>query len=163
MKHYIENILDYTYPLFRRFFDKTTFRYAACGGMNTLFDIFLFFINYNFVFHKENVNLQFVVITPHIASFLLAFLISFPTGFFLMRLIVFQESQLKGRIQFFRYFITVLVAVLLNYIFLKVLVEKIGLFPTVAKVITTFFVVTFSYFSQRNFSFSKSHSNSQEK
>jgi putative flippase GtrA len=79
-----------------------------------------------------------------------------------MRFIVFQESPLKGRVQFFRYFVTVLIAVLLNYVFLKVLVEKIGLYPTVAKVITTFFVVTFSYFSQRNFSFSNSQSNSQQ-
>ncbi len=162
MKYYIENILDFTYPLFKRFFDKTTYRYAACGGINTLFDIFLFFINYNFVFKKENFNLQFVVISPHIASFLLAFLISFPTGFFLMRFVVFQESTLKGRIQFFRYFVTVMVAVLLNYVFLKVLVEKIGLFPTVAKIITTFFVVAFSYISQRNFSFSNSQKNTQQ-
>jgi putative flippase GtrA len=162
LKYYIENILDFTYPFFRRFFDKTTFRYAACGGVNTLFDIFLFFINYNFVFQKENLNLQFVVISPHIASFLLAFLISFPTGFFLMRFVVFQESTLKGRIQFFRYFVTVMVAVLLNYVFLKVLVEKIGLFPTIAKIITTFFVVAFSYISQRNFSFSNSQNNTQQ-
>jgi putative flippase GtrA len=162
LKYYIENILDFTYPLFKRFFDKTTYRYAACGGINTLFDIFLFFINYNFVFKKENFNLQFVVISPHIASFLLAFLISFPTGFFLMRFVVFQESTLKGRIQFFRYFVTVMVAVLLNYVFLKVLVEKIGLFPTVAKIITTFFVVAFSYISQRNFSFSNSQKNTQQ-
>lgn len=156
MRHYIENILDFTYPFFRRFFDRTTFRYAACGGVNTLFDIFLFFINYNFVFQKKNLDLHFIVISPHIASFLLAFLISFPTGFFLMRFVVFQESTLKGRIQFFRYFVTVMFAVLLNYIFLKILVEKIGLFPTVAKVITTFFVVAFSYISQRKFSFSNS-------
>jgi putative flippase GtrA len=162
LKYYIESILDFTYPFFRRFFDKTTFRYAACGGVNTLFDIFLFFINYNIVFKKENLDLSFIVISPHIASFLFAFLISFPTGFFLMRYVVFQESTLKGRIQFFRYFVTVMVAVLLNYVFLKVLVEKIGLFPTVAKVITTFFVVAFSYISQRNFSFSNSQTTTQQ-
>jgi putative flippase GtrA len=114
------------------------------------------------VFHKEDVNLHFLVITPHIASFLLAFIITFPIGFFLMRFIVFQESSLKGRVQFFRYFISVLIALLLNYIFLKILVEKVGIFPTIAKVITTFFVVIFSYFSQRNFSFRNSEINSSE-
>jgi putative flippase GtrA len=162
LKYYIESILDFAYPFFRRFFDKTTFRYAACGGVNTLFDIFLFFINYNFVFQKENLDLDFIVISPHIASFLFAFIISFPTGFVLMRFVVFQESTLKGRIQFFRYFVTVIVAVLLNYVFLKVLVEKIGLFPTIAKIITTFFVVAFSYITQRNFSFSNSQTNTQK-
>jgi putative flippase GtrA len=42
---------------------------------------------------------------------------------------------------------------LLNYIFLKLLVEELKLYPTVSKIITTFFVVGFSYVSQRNFSF----------
>jgi hypothetical protein len=121
-----------------------------------MFDIFLFFINYNFVFRKQNFDLHFIVVSPHIASFILAFLISFPTGFLLMRFVVFQESSLKGRIQFFRYFITVLIAVILNYVFLKVLVEKVGFYPTIAKIITTFFVVAFSYISQRNFSFKNS-------
>ncbi len=162
MKQFIEVILDFTYPFFKRLFDKTTFRYAACGGANTFFDIFLFFVNYNFVFHKENIDLNFIVISPHIASFLLAFIISFPTGFLLMRFVVFQESSIKGRVQFFRYFLTVLIALLLNYVFLKVLVEKIGLFPTVAKVITTFFVVAFSYISQRNFSFKNTPVNSSQ-
>jgi hypothetical protein len=46
--------------------------------------------------------LPFVVISPHIAAFLLAFIVSFPTGFLLMRFIVFQESALRGRVQLFR-------------------------------------------------------------
>lgn len=150
---FIENILDFFYPFFKRFFDKTTFRYAACGGANTVFDISLFFVSYNFILKKQNLDLHLLVISPHIAAFLLAFLISFPTGFFLMRLVVFQESSLKGRIQFFRYLLTVSFSLFLNYLFLKIFVDKLHIFPTIAKVMTTFIVVGFSYVSQRNFSF----------
>lgn len=153
MKLIIETLLDFFYPMFRPFFDRTTFRYAACGGANTIFDIFLFFLSYNFILERQVLDLHFVILSPHIAAFLMAFLISFPVGFLLMRYIVFQESQLKGRIQFFRYFTTVTVSLFLNYVFLKFFVEQIGLFPTVAKIITTFFVVAFSYFSQKHFSF----------
>ena len=153
MKLFIENILDSFYPLFKRFFTKRTFRYAACGGTNTLFDILLFFVNYNFILHKEVLNLSIVVISPHIAAFLLAFLISFPTGFLLMRYIVFTESPLKGRIQFFRYFVTVSFSIFLNYVFLKLFVEHFHIYPTISKVITTFIVIGFSYMLQRNFSF----------
>lgn len=153
MKLFIEKGLDFFYPLFKRFFSKTTFRYAACGGANTLFDIFLFFVNYNFILKKQILNLGIVSISPHIAAFLLAFLISFPTGFFLMRYIVFIESPLKGRIQFFRYFITVSFSLFLNYIFLKLFVEYFLIYPTISKVMTTFIVVGFSYVLQRNFSF----------
>jgi putative flippase GtrA len=153
LKLHIETILDFFYPLFRRFFDKTTYRYAVCGGVNTIFDIFLFFLFYQFVLDKQNLNLGLFVISSHIASFLLAFLLSFPAGFLLMRFVVFQESQLKGRIQFFRYLVIVLCSLLMNYFFLKLFVEYFHFYPTIAKIITTFFVVTFSYFSQRNFSF----------
>jgi len=133
--------------------DKTTFRYAACGGANTVLDIFLFFISYNFILEKNNVDLFFIVISPHIAAFLMAFLVSFPIGFLLMRFIVFQDSYLKGRIQLFRYFLSVCVSLFLNYVFLKILVERLHIFPTVSKIITTFFVVGFSYLAQKHFSF----------
>ncbi len=159
MKVLIEKSLDFFYPLFDKIFDRTTFRYAACGGMNTLFDISLFFFIYNYILDKQLVVLPFLTVSPHIASFLLSFCISFPTGFLLMRFVVFQSSYLKGRIQFFRYFITVCISIVLNYIFLKILVEEMKIYPTVSKIITTFFVVGFSYVSQRNFSFKSSESN----
>jgi putative flippase GtrA len=153
MKLTIEKILDFFYPLFSKIFDKTTFRYAACGGTNTVFDILLFFVSYNYILHKQNFVLSSIVMTPHIGAFLLAFLVSFPTGFLLMRFVVFQESALKGRVQFFRYFITVTISLTLNYFFLKLFVEKFHIFPTIAKIITTFIVIGFSYVSQKNFSF----------
>jgi putative flippase GtrA len=153
MKLTIEKILDFFYPLFSKIFDKTTFRYAACGGTNTVFDIFLFFVSYNYILHKQNFVLSSIVLTPHIGAFLLAFLVSFPTGFLLMRFVVFQESALKGRVQFFRYFLTVTISLTLNYFFLKLFVEKFHIFPTIAKIITTFIVIGFSYVSQKNFSF----------
>lgn len=153
MRKTIEGVLDFFYPFFRRFMDKTTFRYAACGGANTVFDILLFFVSYHFILRKQMVELSFLVVSPHIAAFLMAFLISFPVGFLLMRFIVFQDSYLRGRIQLFRYFLSVCVSLFLNYVLLKVLVEKMHFFPTVSKIITTFFVVGFSYMAQKHFSF----------
>ena len=149
----IQNILDFFYPMFKRFFDKTTYRYAACGGANTVFDIFLFFIGYNFIFKKQMVELSFIVISPHIAAFLMSFLFSFPTGFFLMRYVVFKESSLNGRVQLFRYFISVCFSLFLNYVFLKFFVEQLHIYPTVSKVFITFIVVGFSYLAQKYFSF----------
>ncbi len=149
----IQNILDFFYPMFKRFFDKTTYRYAACGGANTVFDILLFFIGYNFIFKKQMVELSFIVISPHIAAFLMAFFFSFPTGFFLMRYVVFKESSLNGRVQLFRYFISVCFSLFLNYVFLKFFVEQLHIYPTISKVLITFIVVGFSYLAQKYFSF----------
>lgn len=149
----IHSILDFFYPLFKRFFDKTTYYYAACGGLNTLFDIFLFFISYNFILHKQIVQLPFIAVSPHIAAFLMAFCFSFPTGFLLMRFVVFRSSYLRGRVQLFRYFLSVCISLFLNYLFLKIFVEQLHFYPTISKLIITFIVVGFSYMTQKYFSF----------
>jgi putative flippase GtrA len=130
-----------------------TFRYAACGGGNTLLDIFLYFISYNFILQKQIVYTPAGPISPHIAAFLLSFAVSFPTGYLLNRFIVFPGSILRGRIQLFRYFLLVLVCVYLNYIFLKLFVEHFYIYPTVSKMLTTVIVVSFSYFTQKYFTF----------
>ena len=148
--------MDLIYPFFSGIMDRTTFRYAACGGSNTVFDLFLFFVFYNFVLQKQNVDLMVITVSPHIASYLLAFLISFPTGFYLNKTIVFQESYLRGRIQLFRYLLTVCLSLLLNYVFLKFFVEQMHFYPTISKFITTFFVVGVSFISQKYFSFKTS-------
>lgn len=149
----IHKLLDFFYPLFKRFFDKTTYYYAACGGLNTLFDLFLFFISYNFILNKQIVELPFIAISPHIAAFIMAFLFSFPTGFLLMRYVVFRSSYIRGRVQLFRYFLSVCISLFLNYIFLKILVEQLHFYPTVSKLIITFIVVGISYLTQKYFSF----------
>lgn len=133
--------------------DIKTFRYIACGGGNTLLDIIIYFISYNFILNKAVVDLHFFSISPHIAAFIIAFLITFPTGFFLMKYIVFTDSVLKGRVQLFRYFILVFVCILLNYIFLKIFVEQLGFYPTISKILTTVIVVSFSYLTQRYYTF----------
>jgi putative flippase GtrA len=130
-----------------------TFRYAACGGANVALDITLFFIFYNFVFHKQIVHLGFIYFQPHIASFLLSFTITFPVGFLLSKYIVWSSSTLKGHVQLFRYFLIVVMNLLMNYFFIKVLVEYLFFYPTIAKMVTTVIVVTFSYISQKHYTF----------
>lgn len=130
-----------------------TYRYAACGGFNTTLDILLFFVCYNFVFKKQVVHVGSIAMTPHIAAFLASFSITFPLGFYLSRNVVFSGSNLSGRIQLFRYFLLVLACIALNYMFLKILVEQLHVYPTVSKMITTAVVVSFSYLTQKHFTF----------
>jgi putative flippase GtrA len=155
LANFITSVIDFFYPPFSKVFNKQTFRYAACGGGNTLLDIFLYFISYHFILHKQVVETPFIAISPHIAAFMMAFAITFPVGFFLMRSVVFTESNLRGRVQLMRYFSVVMVSLLLNYIFIKLMVEYFHFYPTIAKIITTAIVIVFSYFSQRKFSFGK--------
>lgn len=130
-----------------------TFRYAVCGGSNMLLDITVYFISYNYILHKQILNLGFVAFEPYTAALWMAFCISFPTGFLLSKYIVFNSSQLRGRIQLFRYILIVAVNLILNYAILKILVEEMHFYPTIARIFATCFVVTFSYLSQKHFTF----------
>ena len=157
----ISRAIDFFYPPFKRFLPIQTFRYIACGGGNTALDILIYFISYNYILDKQDVHLGFqvfgreAVITPHIMAFIISFCVSFPLGFFLNRTVVFNDSVLRGRVQLFRYILLVTACIFLNYIFIKLFVEQFGIYPTVAKIFTTFIVVTFSYLAQRNFTFKK--------
>ncbi len=130
-----------------------TFRYAACGGFNTMLDISLFYVLMNFVLPRPLVHLPYVVMETHIAAFLLAFAVTFPVGFYLSRYVVWESTDTKKRVQLFRYMLVVAACIVLNYLFLKLFVTKLGWWPTIGKVVTTIFVVAFSYVAQRNFSF----------
>lgn len=149
----IIQFIDYFYSPFRKLIPLETFRYAATGGFNTILDIFLYFICYNFIVDKQVVNLQIVSISPHIAAFFIVFPVTFFTGFLLAKYITFTNSEIRGRTQLIRYMISVSGSIFLNYIFLKILVEFGGLWPTLAKLITTGIVVVYSYFIQKFYTF----------
>jgi putative flippase GtrA len=149
----IISVIDYFYRPFRKFISLETFRYAATGGFNTVLDILLYFLCYNFILDKQVVDLGIVSISPHIAAFLIVFPITFATGFLFAKFITFTSSVVKGRVQLFRYMLSVSGSIFLNYVFLKVLVEFVGLWPTLSKIITTCIVVVYSYFTQKFFTF----------
>lgn len=152
-KKQIVNFIDFFYPPFSRIMPIQTFRYAACGGANTFLDIFVFFISYNFILHKQDLDLGILTFKPYVAAFIISFCVSFPTGFFLMRNIVFTQSTLHGKVQLLRYFLLVCACIGLNYIFIKLFVEQLHIYPTAAKMLTTIIVVSFSYLTQKHYTF----------
>jgi len=148
-------VIDFFYPLFRKLMPEQTFRYAACGGANTVLGLALFKILLVFVFKYENVELGFYTLKPHNAALFISFCVNFMVGFLLMRYVVFVDSNLKGRIQFFRYGLTFVFNLVLNYFLLKIFVEVFGWWPFLSQCLTTLIIVTISYLSQKHFSFKK--------
>ncbi|MDZ7741324.1 MAG: GtrA family protein [Bacteroidota bacterium] len=150
---YFIRVIDWFYKPFKKVIPHETFTYAATGGLNTALDIFLYFVFYNYILDKKVVDLGFVAISPYIAAFLFVFPITFTTGFLLAKYVTFTSSLLRGRKQLFRYMLTVTGAILLNYLLLKLFVELLNIWPTISKIITTVFVVAYSYIVQRYFTF----------
>ncbi len=153
LREHIFVLINWFYQPFKKYIPEETFRYAVCGGSNLVLDNFLFFISYNYVLKKQIVDLKIVAISPHIASFLLVFPVTFITGFILSKYITFSHSELRGHIQLFRYAVTVFICILLNYIFLKLFVDYFGFYPTLSKILTSGLVVIYSFFSQKHFTF----------
>jgi putative flippase GtrA len=158
MRKKIIDFIDFFYPPFKKILPLQTFRYAVCGGTNMLLDIALFYISFNFILHKQILNLGFVSIKPYNAALGMAFCITFPLGFLLNKYIVFNLSYLRSHIQLFRYILIVAVNLLLNYLILNLLIQYLHFFPTIAKIFATAIIVIFSYLSQKNFTFKASSS-----
>ncbi len=146
-------VLNVLYFPFRRGMSFQTFRYAACGAGNMCLDILVYFLSYNFLLEKQVLYTPVGAISAHVAAFFIAFMFSFPTGFFLNRYIVFPGSVLPGRSQLVRYFLLVIACIFLNYFFIKLFVETFGIYPTISKILTTIIVVAFSYLTQKHFTF----------
>lgn len=151
--NFIIGIVDWFYFPFLHFIPREVFRYAATGGANTMLDLTLYFVFYQFILKGQVVELGFVAISAHIAAFLIVFPITFTTGFFLAKYVTFTASELKGKTQLIRYLLTVGGSILLNYVFLKFFVEYCGWYAPLSKLITTLLVIIYSYVAQRYFTF----------
>lgn len=149
----IRDTIDWFYQPFRQYVPADTFRYGVSGGFNTSLDLLLYFICYNFILQKKVVHLMFVSVSPHIFAFLIVFPITFTTGFILSKYIAFSESYLHGRVQLFRYGLTVLVCFVLKYLLLKLFVDGCHIYATPSNIIATAFTIGYSYFSQKYFTF----------
>jgi len=146
-------IVDLFYPLFQRFLSLQPFRYLVTGGANTFLGLLVYFLCYQYLFKETVFDLWFYAFKAHSASLFVSFLFTFPVGFFFARYVVFDNSSLKARMQLFRYLMTCLFNLFLNYLLLKILVEILSWHALTAQIITVILVIAISYVAQRNFSF----------
>jgi putative flippase GtrA len=132
-----------------------TFRYLACGGSNTVLGIYLNFVAYTYVLHKEDFMLFHAFrITAPVGAWIIAFCICFPLGFALSRYVVFPESNLHGRIQLFRYALVTVTFIVLNYLMIKFCATFLPMVhPTISYTFVQVILAILSYISQRKFTF----------
>ncbi len=153
VRDFVLPIIDFFYPPFRRLMNLQTFRYAAAGGGNTLLGFLIYFVSYKYILQEKQLHLGFYAFKSHVAALFISFFITFGVGFFMSKYVVFSDSNMKGRVQLFRYFMICMFNLALNYILLKILVERAHIYPVFAQLLTTSIVILFSYLAQRHFSF----------
>lgn len=153
MRDTILALIDFFYPPFRKIMSLQTFRYAACGGSNALLGFLVFVGCHKYVFKEEQFDIGFYAFKSYTAALFVSFCVTFIVGFTLNKYLVFAHSNLKGRIQLFRYFLSLLLNLCINYFLLKILIEYLRLDAVLAQVITMVIVIGISYISQSYFSF----------
>ena len=130
-----------------------TFRYAACGGGNTLMGLTIYYLCIKYIFPSETVDFGFRVIKSHNTALGVSFVASFVVGFLLNKYVVFTSSLMRGKIQLFRYFLSFFLNLVVNYFLLNFFVGVWHLDRFHAQVITTIIIVTLSYLTQKHFTF----------
>lgn len=160
MRKSINQFIEFFYFDFLRFIPLQTFKYIACGGTTVVVDYLVYYVAYYFIFFKESVSINAHTVSPHVASSIMSFMVSFPLGFALNKFIAFSHSELRGRVQLFRYGLTVLSCFVFSIFFIKLFVEFFHFNPKVSKILTILIVAVYSYFTQQYFSFKVKGKNS---
>lgn len=120
-----------------------------------LLDAILYFLIYHYLVAERFVDLGFVVVSPHIASLVVVFPITFFNGFWLNRHVAFRATAFSSRRQLVRYLISVCGAILLNYLLMKLFVEHCHLWATPSKMLTTCISALYSFLAAKFYTFRK--------
>lgn len=140
-------------PVVRRFISRDIFGYGLCGGTNMVLDTIWYFVIYHYIVCERYINLDFIVVSPHIASLCIVFPITFFTGFWLNRNVAFRVTHLQTRRQLIRYGLSVIGSIVINYVCMKLFVEIFHIWPTPSKMLTTLLSVVYSFLAAKYFTF----------
>lgn len=153
---FITKAIDFFYvkPL-QKLLSQQVFRYLACGATTALLDAVWYYVIYHYIVCEKFIDLDFVVVSPHIAALCVVFPITFFTGFWLNRNVAFKATHISSLPQLAKYALTVVGSILLNYACMKILVEVCDLWATPSKMITTVICAVYSFLAGRYFTFCK--------
>ena len=153
MKESILSFIDFFYPPFKKIMPLQTFRYAACGSSTATLGFVVFVFCYKYIFKQPEFSIGFYAFKSHNAALFVSFCTTFVYGFLLNKYLVFTTSNLRGRIQLFRYFLSLIINLCINYVLLKIFVETFQLDAILSQIITTIIVIGVSYITQSYFTF----------
>ena len=154
MQQLLIRLVDWLYlPPFKRLVSRDIFAYGLCGGANMALDTLWYFVIYHYIVAERFIDLGVVVVSPHIASLIVVFPITFFTGFWLNRNVAFRATEYKTRGQLIRYALSVLGSIALNYLCMKLFVEHLYIWPTPSKMLTTAVSVVYSFLAAKYFTF----------
>ncbi len=151
----ITRLIDLLYlPIVRRFVSRISLRYFVCGVCNyVLFDAAVYYLVYHYVVGCRDVSVASFVVSAHVASLIVVFPITFLTGFWLNRYVAFNVTQPTISSQIAKYALSVAGSILLSYVALKFFVERVDVWATPAKMLSSVVTAIYSYIIARFYRF----------
>ena len=148
------SVIDALYvPPFSRLVSREIFGYGLCGALNMALDTLWYFVIYHYIIAERFIDLGFVLVSPHIASLVVVFPITFFTGFWLNKYVAFRVTDYSKHNRLIRYAFSVLGSIILNYVSMKLLVEYFMLWPTPSKMLTTLITACYSFLAAKFYTF----------
>ena len=137
-----------------RLLQSKIFRYFLSAGLATWVDIVVYFLAYNYIYSKTDIDfLGLMVISAPTASLMLSYTAGLITNFTVTKFLVFNESELETHKQLFRYVLVAVGVLGLNYMMMSFLIRSLEWFPTVARAFSALSIGVLSFVVHRSFSF----------
>lgn len=149
LKKFILQLLNFFYPLVRKFMPFTVYTYLAVGAANTLLNIGLFILCYQ-VFFATSLAVETATV--------ISFVITVISGFWLHKNFAFTDAgndKKDIQQQFGKYALVALQGQLSAYLLTKGMTVLLKMNASVAYVITAIIMLTLNYFLQKYFTFRK--------
>ncbi|MBS1765164.1 MAG: GtrA family protein [Bacteroidetes bacterium] len=137
-------------------------RYFFSAASATVVDVGIYFLAFNYLFHKEDLQFSFYTFSAPTASLALSYTCGLMTNFFLTKNLVFKESDLKGHHQFLRFVLVAIGVLFLNYILMNFLIRQMQWYPTIARAFSAVSIGVLSFIVHKTFSFRVSNTEEVE-
>jgi putative flippase GtrA len=134
--------------------DNKVFRYFISAGIATCVDITVYFLAYNYLYRKSDINIfGELIVSAATASLILSYTMGLITNFLITKFLVFKESDLETHKQLFRYVLVAVVILGFNYVLMRFLIRELEWFPTIARAVSAISIGVLSFAVHKTFSF----------
>jgi putative flippase GtrA len=131
-------------------------RFVFSAGAGFLVDITAYYIFYHNLLTQKTYHIFNASVRNSTLSLALSFFLGVLVNFLITRYFVFSESKLPPYKQFFRFISVAIVGFFANLAVLKFFIQRVHMYPPVARPLAALSLFFLSYFVHKFFSFSLS-------
>lgn len=140
--------------MFKKLLKFKLIRYGISAGAGTFVDVGMYFIAFNYIFHKMDIPLfNLLVVSAPSASLGISYTCGLFTNFTITKYYVFTESDLRGHHQLMRYILVAILVLILNYGLMTFLIKGLGWYPTPSRAFSAVTIGLVSFLFHKTFSF----------